>query len=56
MLMNAPRFMYYLLWGFEKKEAFPAVRPAGSDLVTLVKSHSGKRPSSGISSEGYVNQ
>lgn len=56
MLMSAPRFMYYLLWGFEKREAFPAVWPAGSDLGTLVKSHPGKRLSAGISSQGYVNQ
>lgn len=50
MHVNAPCFMYYLLRGFEEKEAFPAVRPAGSDLVTLVESYSGKHLSSGISS------
>lgn len=41
MLTSTLCFLYYLLCGFQrgKKGAFPAERPAGSDLVTLAESH-----------------
>lgn len=54
--VKAAHFVYYLLCGFQRKEAFPAVGAAGNDLVTLTESYSGRNLSSGISSLGYVNQ